>query len=126
MIFRIYKVYIRPSSSMPASSSSIVGFLLVVGFWSSVVGCGVGFFDWGFRSAGFIELIIFLNSSNLSAGILSPFFVGPVYVSLFVNSRMSTPVRPLYSFSPTTISVAVPWNSPFGILPISFSIVLIN
>jgi len=30
------------------------------------------------RSVGLIELIIFLKSSNLSAGILKPFFVGPV------------------------------------------------
>ena len=30
------------------------------------------------KSDGLMELIIDLNSSNLSAGILSPFFVGPV------------------------------------------------
>lgn len=41
-------------------------------------GCGVGFCDWLFRSFWFIEFIIFLNSSNLLAGILNPFFVGPV------------------------------------------------
>jgi len=68
-----------------------------------------------------MELIIVLKSSNLSAGIRSPFFVGPVYCSLCVNSRMSTPTRPLYSLIPTIISVIVPWYSPFGILPISFS-----
>ncbi len=30
------------------------------------------------KSFGLIELIIVLKSSNLSAGILNPFFVGPV------------------------------------------------
>jgi len=41
----------------------------------SVFGCSVVCVA---RSDGSIELIIVLNSSNLLAGILKPFFVGPV------------------------------------------------
>ena len=55
----------RPDSSMPEFSSSVAA--------GSV--CGA---DCVLRSVGLIELIIDLKSSNLSAGILNPFFVGPV------------------------------------------------
>ena len=58
----------NPFSSMPASSvSSSFG-----SAFGSVTGSGL------FRSDSSIELIISLNSLNLSAGILRPFFVGPV------------------------------------------------
>jgi len=99
-----------PDSSMPELSSSAAA--------GSACGCGA---DCGFRSFVSMELIIDLKSSNLSAGILRPFFVGPVYCSLCVNSLMSTPVFPLNSLSPIMISVVVPCHSPFDIFPISFS-----
>lgn len=67
--------YINPCSSIPASSVSIAA--------GSACGCaGEGAGVSGLKSAVSIELIIVLKSSNLSAGIRRPFFVGPVYCSL--------------------------------------------
>lgn len=96
---------------MPASSEEVC-------FGSD---CGFCVSSPGARSLASIELIMSLNSLNFSAGILRPFFVGPVYVSDFVYSRMSTPVLPLYSRRAIIISEIVPWYSDFGIMPISFS-----
>ena len=67
-------------------------------------------------------LTIALNSSHLAEGILVPLFVGPVYLSLVRNSRMSTPFSPLYSVNFTTTSVV----SDFLNLPYSTSSTMVN
>ncbi len=67
----VYYNYINPWSSMPESSLSVA-----VG--STWVACCLWLVACGCRSSGLIELIIFLKSSNFPAGILNPFFVGPV------------------------------------------------
>lgn len=58
--------YINPCSLIPASSLSVS--------WGSFCLSG----SCVAMSLELIELIIFLKSSNLSTGILNPFFVGPV------------------------------------------------
>ena len=70
------------------------------------------------RSFGFIELMKYLKSSNLSALILTPAFVKPVYLSDFMNSLIVRPGLPPKSSSLIMIFV----SSFFCISPISFSI----
>ena len=81
----------------------------------SVFGCSVVCVV---RSDWFIELIIFLKSSNLSARIRTPAFVNPVYPSDVTNSLIVSPGFPPKSSTRIMISV----SSFFFILPMSFSI----
>lgn len=71
------------------------------------------------RSASSIEFIACLKSLNLSAGILVPAFVKPVYLSPLTNSLIVTPRFPPKSSILITMSV----SEFFVILSMSFSMI---